>query len=301
LNNSAAFGGNFSTTTNPMSSSTGPIEPSAMTASMIAAAASGGRSSTMRGFLVMYDGRHNNFNHDALVRDAISVLDKYADKLYRTPVGTCTMMERLVGDANASPIFIACEMPDPSVLTEAIYTDLMSPYQCDEYDKLKQFTKIFPVHVSTLNADDIVQTAKDLMEPVLEDGSVKTMRIEIKNKDKWCRHICFHALKAVAATKNVELEKNQEVVCTISKSYQITLTENGVGMLKPIVFVIFLKRFLTFKQYSIPTILDSNGFAHSVVHTAGSGRQPQPSQRLHKGNRHNFYSGPAYQYMVPRR
>jgi len=99
--------------------------------------------------------------------EAVDLLNQYADKIYRTEGKTCYFTHRL---SDLPPVFIETDVPDPSVIVDAIFEDLLVPVEqrlVKDVEKTVSWSTFVPVHKTCLNKPKIMlQTAKEVMRPV---------------------------------------------------------------------------------------------------------------------------------------
>ena len=99
-----------------------------------------------RGFLLCYN---TNRARGKYVLDALQVLNEHADKLYRSNGKGCYIEEKRLMNPKNSPIFIESDIDDPTLLADAIFTDLQAGHQIIAVQKAKSFSRFVPVTKKT--------------------------------------------------------------------------------------------------------------------------------------------------------
>jgi len=159
-----------------------------------------------RGFLISYneDLFHHLQGADAtsFSTEIIDLLNNYADKYYRNGgEKSCQFTQRL---CELPPVFIETDLPDPAVLVDALYSELID-YE-EEVDciaasshikLLSSCTQFTPVHMTCLNTvEEIMRNLKQVITPVfIQQATPKPLTYRLLIKGKQLGHVVMARMR----------------------------------------------------------------------------------------------------------
>jgi len=174
-----------------------------------------------RGFLISYNEDLFHSSHGAdttsFSTGVIDLLNKYADKYYRNSgENLCQFTHRL---CDLPPVFIETDMPDPAVLVDALYNELINTEEAvdcvaasSHMKFLSSWTKFTPVHMTCVNTvDEIMRNLKHVITPVFFQQPTPTpltYRLLIKGKQ------LGHVVMARMRTEVIDFISSSDVAHT---------------------------------------------------------------------------------------
>jgi len=205
-----------------------------------------------KGFLITYDGGTAD-QHPARIAEAISIFNTYADKVHQSEDGKqCFFKHKLVGQPHSSPIFIETDMSNPSVLVDSIYADLQTVNPSETcIEAVKKWIRVLPVDTTcAAEHDDILQSVRNLVEPLLADSSgsrsFKVVVQEATSRRKMNKggNMLFLKISKYLTSKGCEVRKDDADSAINVRSFG------------EVSCVSLLRKFRDFKGYSVMKVLN---------------------------------------------
>jgi len=122
-----------------------------------------------QGFSITYNPKeYNQINpSQSFGAEVVDILNQYADKVFRSESKSCYFTQKLT---DLPPVFIETDIPDPSIIVDAIFEDLLLP--CEERqvvdsEKTVCWSNFYPVQKTCLYEPEVMlKAAKDVLRPV---------------------------------------------------------------------------------------------------------------------------------------
>jgi len=181
---------------------------------------------------------------------AIDLLNHYADKVYRTEEKSCYFKQR---SSDLPPVFIETDIADPSILVDAIYTDLLAPAdrRCEDVKTAVGWSRFMPVNMTcTTDDDDMMNRVKEVVKPVfVEQPTANVLKYKITIKGKI---IGKARIKKLREGVTSYLTSSVEHVQDSNPDVEI-----WIHIMGQICCISLMKNAVKFKDYKIPRIVKS--------------------------------------------